>query len=209
VNLAVLRWSGHRTDEAGPHAAPHARRAIGLWDKLVEESPRDPYYRRWLAKSCVILCAVGADSTEGERLGQRAVELHEGLIKEFPGVPTHRYELATAWNWLARNRLKADRDADAMAAYRTALGLFDRLAIEFPDRPDYYSSAGNVLVNLANAARERGDPDWHRLWDDAKKRFRAALARDPAADRYHEKIRREFSSVEPPGRRSDDAGPSD
>ena len=49
-------------------------------------------------------------------------------------------------------------------------------------------------------ARDRGDlPEGRRAWQEAKKRYAAALAIDPAADRYREKIRREFgSATEPP-----------
>jgi tetratricopeptide (TPR) repeat protein len=201
VNLAVLRWSGHRTDEAAPYGAPYARRAVGLWDKLVEEFPREPYYRRWLAKSCVIMCAIGLDGAEGERLGRRAVQIHGELVEEFPGVPTHRYELATAWHWLGWSRKNTKRGTDAAAAYREALALFDRLAADYPDRPDYPGSAGDALVSLSQMARDRGDmPEGIRLWEEAKKRYRAAHDIDPYADRYREKVRREFSSA---------AGPSD
>jgi tetratricopeptide (TPR) repeat protein len=202
VNLAVLRWSSRRPAEA----AVFARQALGLWDRLAEESPREPHYRRWLAKTCGILCSVGPDAAEGERLGLRAVELHRALAAEFPGVPTHRYELALSWHWLGRHRVGAGRDAEAVAAYGEALQRFDALAAEFPDRPDYFLSAGDTLANLSQMARDRGDlPEFHRLWPEAKKRWNAALAIDPTADRYRDKIRRDFSSAaEPPGRRPGD-----
>jgi tetratricopeptide (TPR) repeat protein len=212
VNLAVLQWGERRTDEAAPFAAPFARRAVGLWEKLAAEAPREPYYRRWLAKSCVILCAVGPDDAEGEELGRRAVGLHDALAEEFPGVPTHRYELAAAWHWLGRCRWRAGRAADAAVAYGEAVTLFDRLSAEFPDRPDYPGSAGDALAGLAQMALDRGDDaEFRRRWQEAKGRYRAALAVDPAADRYRDKkVRREFSSTaEPPGRRPGDLGAPD
>lgn len=137
--------------------------------------PREPYYRRWLDKTCVILCAVGTDNgLEGEQLGGRAVELHQGLVVEFPGLPTHRYELAASWNWLGRHRAKAKRYADSSIAYGESLALFDRLETEFPNRPDYFGSAGDILANLWQLSRDRGDKvEGRRLWQEAKKRYRA------------------------------------
>ena len=132
----------------------------------------------------------------------RAVDLHRALVADFPGVPTHRYDLAASWNWLGRHRAKAKRYTDAAAAFGESVALLDRLAAEFPDRPDYPGSAGDTLANLSRLARDRGDKaEGRRLWQEALKKYRAALDIDPAADRYREKIRREFGiPAEPPGR---------
>jgi hypothetical protein len=95
--------------------------------------------------------------------------------------------------------------------YEEALKRLDRLAAEFPDRPDYPGSAGDTLTSLSQMARERGDlVEGERLWQEAKARYRAAHDIDRFADRYRagEKIRREFSSTaEPPGRRPGDEDP--
>ena len=166
----------------------------------MKEAPREPFYRQWQAKTCEILLAVGPDDeADGERLGHRAVDLHKGLVAEFPGVPTHRYDLAASWNWLGRHRAKAKRCADAATAFGESLALLDQLAAEFPDRPDYPGSAGDTLANFSQMARDQGDMiEGRRLWQGALKKYRAALNIDPNADRYREKIRREFGTPAEP-----------
>jgi tetratricopeptide (TPR) repeat protein len=205
VNLAVLRWRAGRLPEAGEYA----RRALGLWEELAKEEPREPFFRRWLAKSCEILCAVGPeDAAEGERLGCRAVDLHRELVAEFPGVPTHRSDLAASWCWLGRHRVKVKRYAEAAAALGESVDLLERLAAEFPDRPDYPGSAGDSLGHLSQMARDRGDMvEGRRLWQEALKKYRTSLVIDPTSDRYRcaESIRREFGSpAQPLGRLTGD-----
>jgi tetratricopeptide (TPR) repeat protein len=196
VNLAVLRWKANQSAEA----ADYARQAMVLWKQLVDDTPREPFYRRWLAKSCIILCAVGSgDREEDERLGRRSIDLHQALVAEFPGVPTHRYELAISWNWLGRHRMKAQRYSEASTAFGESLALLNRLTAEFPNRPDYPGSAGDTLANYSQMARDRGDKvEGRRLWQEALKNYRTAREIDPLADRYREKIRREFGTVPEP-----------
>jgi tetratricopeptide (TPR) repeat protein len=198
VNLAVLRWKAGRL----PEAAEYARRALGLWEQLAREAPREPFYRQWQAKCCEILSAVGpADQREeGERLACRSVELHKGLTNEFPGVPMHRHDLAAGWNRLGIHLARGKRFADAAAAFREALAVLDRLAEEFPGRAGYRGNAGDTLVNLALTARDLGDAaEARRLWERAAGEFRAALDLDPSSQEYRDKLRREFGPpAEPP-----------
>ena len=74
-----------------------------------------------------LLARVGCG--DGAARGQ-VLDRHRGRLRRMVSV-------ASSWNWIGRHRAKAKRYSDAEAAFGKSLKLLDRLAAEFPHRPDY------------------------------------------------------------------------
>src|SRR5262249_12041437 len=93
----------------------------------------------------------------GDRRRDRELAVREGLaiLKDLATrhpVPSYKNELANAYNNLGNFENHDGRYGEAGANYQQALGLFSRLASEFPTVADYKAREGMVLYNLGNMA---------------------------------------------------------
>ena len=145
----------------------------------------------------------GKPTPADRELVRQLLSFYEDFVRENGSDPAVRYEAARAYlrvgdlcrRLLGRHRAKAKCCADAATAFGESLALLERLAEEFPDRPDCPGSAGDTLANFSQMARDQGEMiEGRRLWQEALKKYRVALDIDPNADRYREKIRREFGT---------------
>jgi tetratricopeptide (TPR) repeat protein len=126
---------------------------------------------------------------EAEAAFRRAVDLHEKLAAEFPGVPQHRHQVAGSLNNLGNLLVGLGKSAEAEAAYRRGLDFYERLAAEFPAVPEYrqswsmsYNNLGSLLANLGK--RPEAEAAFRRAVDLKEK-----LAADfPAVPRYRTEL---------------------
>jgi serine/threonine protein kinase/tetratricopeptide (TPR) repeat protein len=151
--------------------------ALKAQQRLTEESPAAPEYRRDLARTLNnlgILRMAGNDADAGPTF-RRAVELQTAVVARDPAPPC-RQELARSLtnlaNWLegpgaARKPGQADKAAvyrQAEEAYTEAFGLLSRLAADFPLVPAYqrdlaalYSNRARLLQRLGRGAEAERD----------------------------------------------------
>jgi tetratricopeptide (TPR) repeat protein/tRNA A-37 threonylcarbamoyl transferase component Bud32 len=149
-----------------PHGPPghgpepkrdHARRAVVLLERLVEEFPKVPEYRHLLA------CCYR--DVPPERLGRgkperskadRAVQLLRRLVKDFPKVPDYRLDLCEA---LARpgpppRHEERDTRTEKQQRLEEAVTLSEQLVLQYPSVPDYAAAHARYLDGLGIALYE-------------------------------------------------------
>ena len=71
-------------------------------------------------------------------------------MKEFPTVPSHRETLARVYNSLGMIEERIGLLADAEKHYRLEWPLAERLAQDYPERPEYRRVLAGSLSNLGN-----------------------------------------------------------
>jgi serine/threonine-protein kinase len=168
----LLRETG-RTDEAAECYTAALERCTAL--------PRTPNYRKELAHCYHLLGNMTRDLSQPvktEANFAKAIELYEGLRKEFPADPEYRLELARVHIDLAlvlRPNLKPipvgerDRADRSEKEFQTAIALCQQLGSDFPGMPRYRLELSHALVNLGTLYRRRENTV------DSDKAYRQAL----------------------------------
>jgi serine/threonine-protein kinase len=87
---------------------------------------------------------------------QRAIELLDSLVAEFPTIPRYRESLAKAYNSTGLLEENGGNLVEAEGFYRRELPLVERLTQDFPNRPEHGRELARTLSNLGNVlARNR------------------------------------------------------
>ena len=142
-------------DPAGAERSEtHLARAIELLEELAEEYPEFPNYRHLLA--CCLRemppprpwdVVPDAAPTEASSV-ERAIEILEQLLHDYPNIPRYRHDLAEA-HLRALPQLASLSHDVAEARLREALSITRTLAAEHPNIPDYVASEVRIRFALA------------------------------------------------------------
>jgi len=129
--------------------------------------PREPVYRQELANCYHQLGYVTRDLAERSKTETnftRAIDLYDGLRKEYPAVPEYRLELARVHIDLGvqlRPATKIAGTADkerfdrSEKEFRAAIGLCQQLEKDFPRMPRYRLELARALLNIGTLYRRR------------------------------------------------------
>lgn len=175
------------------------KEGIDLLTKLEKKYPLVPECRHELARALVdhgMLIPLLKDENRAAETGTswlRALSLQEGLVKQFPNVPTYRQELAQMYNNLAGLLQANNKTRDASEAYNRAQALQEKLTAEAPTNPDYQSELGATLDNLAYllSAQGRG-PDADKARAQSIRHHRAAVKGNANNPTYWERYCRHY-----------------
>lgn len=146
-------------------------RHAALWEKFMLENPDLPGFQSDLAGTYLYMATV---QFKANRHGLasfsigRAVDLFEGLVREYPAEPRYRLDLSRMYDSRSQgfsalgfaNEAKQDRDK--------TLALREKLVAEFPDIPVYRTW-------LARSYREAGD--YAANFDEAQQLYLKSLER--------------------------------
>ena len=128
------------------------RAAFEIWEALVKEFPADADYHHGLAinygNQGYHLTVQQRDPAKAETALRQAEALFSGLLKERPGDYRDRLGLGRTLAFLANWLTEMHRYADAEAANRQAVVLFEGLTVNFPDIPEYRESLATAQKNL-------------------------------------------------------------
>jgi tetratricopeptide (TPR) repeat protein len=164
-NLAALL---SRKDEGVPEAKRLYARAIALHEELVRKEPRNREYKSELAKfsdNYAELLRERGELAPAHDSNDRAINLIDDLVRPAPSLGI---ELADAHNLRGRI-LQSEGSADAPAAYRRSLEIYQQLAGggQVVRLPAFHLRFGDLLLNLASAQRERPRPEIKQILSDA------------------------------------------
>jgi tetratricopeptide (TPR) repeat protein len=161
-SLAVSRTqSANRAFETDDleRALPLFPIALGSWEELTAESPREAEYRREIAR---IHFKTGEIYRRTNRLAdaetayRKALPIWEGLAVEDPKDPECRECLARLENALGLINANANRKTDAETAYLKAVAIWEGLATAYPAEPRYRKGLARTRINLGAVLAELG-----------------------------------------------------
>ncbi len=166
----LLRQAGRRTEAEGAY-----RRGLGLVQGPAGRTP-DALYR--LGQLHVRLGAMmywSGHYAEAEQPTRRGVEALEELLKAAgagPGTGPYREALADGWTELAHTlgTVGLNRPAEAEAADRRAVDVWDKLTADFPAVPEYRHRLARSVYGLGNHLTDQG------RYSDAQAEYRRAVA---------------------------------
>jgi len=157
---AVLNRQGRNAD-----AEPTLSRSRTLFERLLEDGPLQPEFRR-LPPLCE--SELGKVYIETGRLAEAegsyrgAVTHLESLLDEDPLDAGYRRILAVALANLSTISCRTDRLAEALECDRRAVDLLEALAREFPDEPESSNLLEVCLVNLNMTLHGLGEDAEHQ-----------------------------------------------
>ena len=158
--LATVNLGNFAMQRDPDGAIARYREALGIVEGLRKQSPANPYYSEWQARTTsnlgLILTQTG--KIEAAIAAQReAVAAAEQITDEFLKLDA----LATCRNNLAEALGSANNTAKAEPIFRQALGDYRTLAGRFPNEIDYQWSVAMVLTNIAALTNQRGSARKH------------------------------------------------
>ncbi len=142
----MLRHLGQHPEAEAAH-----RRSVELFERLAEDFPATPMYRKDLAANLNTLGLLLSDlgkSDDAEAAHRRSVELFERLAEDFPAEPEYRNNLALSLRQLGVVLKQQRQLRAAEAAHRRGIELLERLAADFPDVPEYRHQLAASFNNL-------------------------------------------------------------
>jgi serine/threonine protein kinase/tetratricopeptide (TPR) repeat protein len=140
------------------------RRAIQLYEELVDAFPSVPGYRYALARSTFNLAVVLQELGKGQDAEAgylRAIDLHNKLTTDFPANSVYRRDLADDLNNLGTLFRSRQELGKAEKVYRQAVALGEKLILE---SPDYRIHLAAAYHNLGNAVRDQGNAGASLAW---------------------------------------------
>ena len=166
---------GSRPEEAGPLPIPEEQRdslakAVALLRALAAQAPADPENQHLLAL-CYLEGATIEDAPPFEDRDERAIEVLEGLVAAFPGIPDYAYDLNEAYARIHIPQPPISPEAENTIAERfgKSLALLEKLAVKYPDIPDFLAAEARIHDKLG--AFQRG----MEHWAEAEESFRQAV----------------------------------
>jgi serine/threonine protein kinase len=165
---------GSLRPEPGPDPAREERhryleQAIVLLKALNREQPENPDYRHLLAL-CYreILPPPGQDHLNP---ADNAVEILEGLVRDFPQIADYRFDLCETYAAIATTEPGQPRRVSPIMEQRLrkALTLSQQLTTQHPNVPEYKISQARIYHRLGEVFRTM------HQFDDAEKSDRKAL----------------------------------
>jgi len=147
--------------------------AVTLLKGLPTSPPANPEYPHLLALCYLEGAAVGeARGPQAKAGAERAIEILEGLVRAFPGVPDYAYDLSEAYA-----RIHIPRPPIPSSIQRTiedhfgkGLALLDKLVTQHPDIPDFLAAEARLHDKLGAVHRQM------ERWEEAERSFRQAIA---------------------------------
>jgi tetratricopeptide (TPR) repeat protein len=171
-----------------PEAVKEQRRAIEILSPLVTEFSSNAEFRYQLGISYLHLGQTYAGMAEPDQQRKALAEAlrHLGkVVSEHPAIPEYRAYLAGAHYWLATGS-SAKQSEDSL---REAIRLQEKLAADFPVRPDYRYDLMRSLEALGESLLRS-----HRV-EEAEKTLRRAtemgdglVAQVPTAHYYQSRL---------------------
>jgi tetratricopeptide (TPR) repeat protein len=146
--LATVNLGNYAMERDSETAIARYREALALIAALRRESPANPHYTEWEARTTSNLgqILVGTGKTKAGVATQRqAVALAEQVADDFLRLDA----LATCRNNLAEALEQAQHPAEAEKIFRQALQDYRILAGRFPNDVDYRRGVAMALTNLA------------------------------------------------------------
>jgi tetratricopeptide (TPR) repeat protein len=174
--LATVNLGNFAMERDPDTAIARYREALALIAALRSESPGNPRYTEWEARttSNLGLILVRTGKLEAAVAAQRqAVASAERVADDFLRVDT----LATCRNNLAEALEQAQRPAEAETIFRQSLKDYRTLAERFPNDVDYRWGVAMALTNLAAVVLQQDRPkdarepieESGKIFDDIKK----------------------------------------
>jgi hypothetical protein len=102
---------------------------------------------------------------------ERAIGIHEALLRDQPGSPQIRHSLARMYRALAGLRSRRGRRVEARTLLRKGRAIADAQASEAPSNPEYQQVAAALAIDLGMLATLEGNPA------EGLRLFRQALER--------------------------------
>jgi len=139
------------TDREADHAEAqsHFRRALKILDELAAEDPANDDYRLAMAQCYQHLSVASRrrgprdgdhrakDNQEGKDCAERAIEILEGLIDDFPDNPHYKRELALVFAFASEPQ-DVDREVIRSTERLTrGVAMMEKLVDAYPDVPEY------------------------------------------------------------------------
>jgi eukaryotic-like serine/threonine-protein kinase len=202
--LATVNVGNYAMDSDPNAAIARYREALELIAALRGESPDNPRYTEWEARttSNLGLILAGTGKTEAAVVAQRqAVALAEQVADDF-----FRFDaLATCRNNLAEALEQARRPAEAETVLRLSLRDYQGLATRFPNDVDYRWGVAMASSNLAAVVLRQDRPrEARELIEEAGKIYdelKTALGNNPDFRQYYAR----YTSTRDAIRKSPDA----
>jgi tetratricopeptide (TPR) repeat protein len=119
-----------------------------LLDGLLADAPNDRHARFALAEVLNNRAHLAPTASALDDC-RRAVDIRRKLVEEFPNLPVQKEYLAASLNHLGNALRRADRRADARAAYTEARGLYQTLVAAYPGVVSNEAELKDVERNLA------------------------------------------------------------
>jgi superkiller protein 3 len=136
------------------------RRVVTLSEKLEADFAGKPEHRRELAHSHTIAAEELAEArlhADADRLYGWALQHRAALVRDDPQAKQSQEELAFLHASLGGHHLwRTRRLKDAERSYQTALEIFEKLALEFPDMPAYRARVAECRIRLGSVAQGEG-----------------------------------------------------
>jgi serine/threonine protein kinase/Flp pilus assembly protein TadD len=141
------------------------RKALALYEKLAEESPKERRFRAYLAISQSELGGLLRDlgrRADAEKFQRQALALAKKLLAESPSRPEYRYQLATGHKALGNLAQDQGKYAEAEEDFRRALAVLEELVAEFPLMSPYrrdLSASHEALGDLQLLLMKRAEAE--------------------------------------------------
>jgi tetratricopeptide (TPR) repeat protein len=175
------------------------RAALAKQQKLAEDFPAVPEYRRNLARAHNNLGAVQADRNQVEQATEqfrKALAVRQKLADEFPTEPEYYLDLAGSHNNLGLLLTAQNQREQAAEHYRKALAILQKLVRDFHAVPAYRQSLSRSYISLATLLQAQNQ------WGEAVKHHRRALAHQqklagafPAVPAYRQELARSHNGL--------------
>jgi tetratricopeptide (TPR) repeat protein len=150
--VRMMRSAGKRDDLA---ALLH--QIVDFYKRLSAECPSEPAFRTDLARFLGELGRV----TEAKAAFLQALQIQEGLVKDFPAIPQHRNVLAWTHHDLASFLQGKNQPQEAAQHFASAVVIWEKLSADVPREPRYQNHAANairahakLLTNQLNKPKE-------------------------------------------------------
>jgi serine/threonine-protein kinase len=153
-------WA-RRLLQAGDYqeAEKYFRQTLPLSQKLHDQSPALPRYRRALAfawSNIGITLENQGKIEDAESAYRQSIELHERFAEDFSYWPDGHVGLAEARRFLMRLLVRRGQTENAEALLCRNVALWDTLLNDFPEVPSYREERGHELGGLASQLDRSG-----------------------------------------------------
>jgi serine/threonine protein kinase len=155
------RGGGRRppSPDASPSRAHHEQ-ALAIVDQLLEREPGNPEFRLAKAQTIRLLARGllrGQDRTRAHEMIDTAIEILQGLARDYPDADHHRYELAETYT-ITESRLRSTSNLEQIIERcDRAREIGVALCAKHPTIPDYRASLAYTLGKLGGALLAKGE----------------------------------------------------
>ncbi len=153
----------HSKTRQPKEALPLIEEAVKLRDALPPSITAEAEFRLATAatnNNLAVLLAATGKSAEADEVYNRTVETLAKLVEDYPSVPAYRSMWADAQMNRALHQAASGQFALATATLRAALPVWEQLAAQNPQAPEYGASAERargMLKELEAVAAKPGD----------------------------------------------------